>query len=227
MQIGQAVLVPPNVSGHDDTRRSYDAVAVGYDRAIGDELAGKPLDRALLAAFLEHCAGGAIGDLGCGPGHIGAHLAGLGARIVGIDLSEQMCALAGQRGLAAAVGDLVALPVADGCLAGVVCWYALIHLEQAERAVGYQEIARVVRPGGWALVAFHTSDPDAQPGDERRFTNWLEQQVELTFRFLDPEAEITAAEAAGLGLSARLDRQPVAGEHPSHRTYLVLQRPPA
>ena len=34
-------------------RASYDAVAVDYARLLGTELAGKPLDRAMLAAFAE------------------------------------------------------------------------------------------------------------------------------------------------------------------------------
>ena len=37
----------------DRTRASYDAVAAAYAAALSDELAGKPLDRALLAVFAE------------------------------------------------------------------------------------------------------------------------------------------------------------------------------
>ena len=36
-----------------DTRASYDAVAVGYAERFRDELAAKPLDRAMLAGFAE------------------------------------------------------------------------------------------------------------------------------------------------------------------------------
>jgi hypothetical protein len=38
---------------HDSVRRSYDAVAEQYVASFGGELAGKPLDRALLACLLE------------------------------------------------------------------------------------------------------------------------------------------------------------------------------
>src|SRR2546429_9908660 len=37
----------------DQTRASYDAVAAAYAEALSDELARKPLDRALLTAFAE------------------------------------------------------------------------------------------------------------------------------------------------------------------------------
>ena len=64
---------------------------------------------------------------------------------------------------------------------------------------------------------------DARPGDNRHLASWWDQPIDLTFRFLDPDAEISAAGYAGLRLAARLDRQPVDGEHPSTRSYLLLQ----
>jgi hypothetical protein len=39
----------------EQTRASYDAVAEAYATAFSDELAGKPLDRALLDGFAELC----------------------------------------------------------------------------------------------------------------------------------------------------------------------------
>ena len=124
------------MSGHSTSRRSYDSVVARYEQAIGDQLAVKPLDRALLAAAADQCAGGVVGDLGCGPGHVAAHLTALGAHVVGVDLSPAMCALAGRRGVPAVA----------------------------------RELARVLRPAGWALIAFHTADADARPGDNRRRT---------------------------------------------------------
>lgn len=211
------------MSGHSTSRRSYDTVAARYEQAIGDELAVKPLDRALLAALADQCAGGVVGDLGCGPGHVAAHLSALGTHVVAVDLSPAMCALAGRRGVPAVAGDLVALPLADRSLSGIVCWYTVIHLDPAERTIAYRELARVLRPAGWALIAFHTAD--ARPGDTRHLTRWWDQPVDLTFRFLDPEAETTAAVYAGLRLTARIDRQPVDGEHSSTRSYLLLHAP--
>lgn len=52
------------------TRRSYETVAHAYAAEIADELAGKPLDRGLLDSLAELAAGGIIGDIGCGPGHV-------------------------------------------------------------------------------------------------------------------------------------------------------------
>src|SRR5437867_6393483 len=50
---------------------SYDRVATEYAGRFFDELAHKPLDRALLNCFAEQVQGrGPVADLGCGPGQI-------------------------------------------------------------------------------------------------------------------------------------------------------------
>jgi SAM-dependent methyltransferase len=208
----------------DALRRSYDAVADRYAAEISDELAGKPLDRALLDAFAELCDEGPVADIGAGPGHVGSYLAARGARVFTIDVSEVMCRRArADHRLPAAVGNLARLPVAAASLAGVICFYALIHLNPAERGAAYREVARVTRPGGHALLAFHTSDNDVEAGEAKRLTEWWGHPVELTFQFLDPSEEAHAACLAGLDLLSRLDREPHGHEHPSRRSYLLLR----
>jgi predicted TPR repeat methyltransferase len=75
-------------------RTSYDAVAQRYAKEVVEELPDKPVDRAMYQAFAElvgrahpgdDCA--AVGDVGCGPGHVTDHLAGLGLPMHGVDLS--------------------------------------------------------------------------------------------------------------------------------------------
>lgn len=55
------------------TRASYDRVASEYAQRVG-ELTGNSKT-------------GVIGDLGCGPGHVGRYLHVLGMDVVGVDLS--------------------------------------------------------------------------------------------------------------------------------------------
>ena len=79
------------------TRASYDAVAAGYSGHFRDELAARPLDRAMLAGFAElvRTAGaGPVADIGCGTGRVTAHLNDLGLSVFGVDLSPQMVAVA-------------------------------------------------------------------------------------------------------------------------------------
>ena len=207
------------------TRRSYDDVAADYARLIGGELDGKPFDRGLLGAFAELSAGGWVADIGCGPGHVAAHLADLGVDVVGLDLSVAMCSIgAANTGLPFAAADMTRLPVAGGALSGLVCLYAVIHLDDAARAAAYREFARVLRPGGVALVSFHTRDADFPTGSANQATTMMGHDVELTFRFLDPEFETRLLREAGFELIARLDRAPHAGtEHPSERSYLTAR----
>ncbi|WP_308205084.1 class I SAM-dependent methyltransferase [Frankia tisae] len=111
------------------TRDAYDGVAERYARMFSGELARRPLDRALLGAFAELVrsraaatgASAAVADLGCGPGHITAHLHDLGVEAFGIDLSPKMIALArrDRPGLRFEVGDMQGLALADGALGGI------------------------------------------------------------------------------------------------------------
>ncbi len=208
----------------DATRRSYDRVAGRYAAEIGDELAGKPLDRALLDAFAELVAGPVL-DVGGGPGHVADYLAQRGVWVVNTDLSPVMCELARQAGLPSVAADMTALPFRSDVAGGIVCLYAVIHLDTAQRAAAYTSFRRALRPGGLGLIAFHTRDADTRMGGEAALSSWWDEPVALTFRFLDPSVESEALVAAGFDLVARLDRTPGPEEHASDRTYLLVRRP--
>jgi hypothetical protein len=64
-----------------DTRASYDTVADSYSDFTREALTGETYLRAALTLFadLVHAVGeGPVADVGCGPGHIAAHLHKLG-----------------------------------------------------------------------------------------------------------------------------------------------------
>jgi SAM-dependent methyltransferase len=208
------------------TRRSYDAVAAAYAAEIGDELRHKPLDRALLDMISELASEGIVLDLGCGPGHVAAHLAER-SRAVGVDLSEVMAAQAWRaRRVPACAGDLTALPIRTESAAAIVCLYVIIHLDEQDRDAAYGELARVLQPGGHALIGFHVRDADHEPGEAITHREWWARPVELIFRFLDPDTEIGALSRAGFHLVARVYRAPYPGsEYPSQRCYLLARKP--
>ena len=201
------------------SRRSYDRVAARYALELSGELAGKPLDRALLDAVAES-ADGLVLYVGCGPGHVAAYLAGR-VPVVGVDLSPQMCTHAD---VPACAGDMTALPIRSHSVSALVCLYAVIHLDEGQRAQAYAEFARVLRPGGQALVAFHVRDAETRAGQEKTLTRWWDSEVDLTFRFLDPDEETRTLAEAGLTVTARLDRAPDPRvEHASDRAYLLAR----
>jgi SAM-dependent methyltransferase len=212
----------------DSIRDSYDAVAADYDRQISGELAGKPLDRGLLSAFAELVPRNLpIGDVGCGPGHVAQHLTGLDCAMVGVDLSPAMIDIARRRypHISFHVGSMLKLPVADGAWGGAVVMYSIIHLDADERRAACLELARVVCPGGYVMLAFHVSDTTHQPGDQLDEEELLGSRVELTMHFLRPDDVAADLRAAGFTETARLVREPDPSvEYASRRCYLIARR---
>jgi len=156
-------------------------------------------------------------------GHVAAYLRQQGVTVASTDLSPPMCQLAGEAGLASVAADMTQLPFSCDAVAGIVCLYAVIHLDADQRAAAYASFRRVLRPGGAALVAFHTRDADNAMGGAASVSTWWDQPVTLTFRYLDPAAESQALVAVGFEVVARLDRTSGPGEHASERTYLLLR----
>ena len=208
-------------------RAAYDAIARAYDAQLGDELDGKPFDRALLDGFTGLAGPGTIADVGCGPGHITRFLAARHADVIGIDLSPGMIAVARERApdLVVAVGSMLRLPAADGAWAGAVALYSIIHLTAGERAIACREFARTVRPGGWLLAAFHVDSPEFAIGEVNHLTTWFGEPVELDGFFLDPAEVVVDLESAGFAVMAEAVRQPLPEvEYPSRRCYVLAQR---
>jgi SAM-dependent methyltransferase len=201
---------------------SYDRVAADYTAQIAGELAGKPLDRALLLAFAEQAGAlGPICDLGCGPGHVAAFLAAGAANVEGVDLSAGMIEQARRRypSIAFRQGDMRSLDVPDGAFGGICAFYSMIHLQPSELAPAFGEWRRALCPGGLVLVAFHIGDTVVH------LEEWWEQPVDLDFRFLQPEVVAAALQEAQFTVEALLRRAPYPGvEHPSERGYLLARK---
>ena len=146
-----------------DTRTSYDTVAVSYADQLRDALAGKPYLRGSLALFadLVHDAGGGpVADVGCGPGHVTAHLRKLGVDAFGIDLSPAMIDVARRDhpGLRFEVGSMTDLDLADASVAGLLAFWSLIHVPDDAVPTVLGHFRRVLRPGGPLLLGFHVGN---------------------------------------------------------------------
>ncbi|WP_084590043.1 class I SAM-dependent methyltransferase [Lentzea albidocapillata] len=129
----------------------------------------RPLERAMLAAFAE-LADGPVADLGCGPGHLTAHLHSLGLDAFGLDLSPAMIALAREAHpeLRFDQGSMTALDLADGVLGGILAFYSVIHMPPDELPAVFAEFFRVLAPGGHLLLGFYAGDdPEPQEFDHK------------------------------------------------------------
>ena len=203
-----------------DTKAAYDAVATLYAELFSDILKTLPLERAMLAAFAElvqaHDAG-PVADLGCGPGHVTAHLNALGPATFGIDLSPEMIALARQAhpDLRFDEGSMTALDLADGSLGGVLANFSVIHTPPAQVPVVFAEFGRVLAPGGYLLIGFFAGD---DPVPEA-----FDHKVTLAYRW-SPDSLADLLGQAGFGEVGRLRREPVEGERPFHQAFLLMRK---
>lgn len=150
-------------------RDGYDRWAPHYD---GDGNPLLALEERVFDAALGPVEGLGVLDLGCGTGRHAQRLARRGARVVGLDLSPGMLAVAARRtaGLDVTLArhDLHdPLPLAAASVDRVVASLVVEHL--ADLGAFYGEVARVLRPGGRALLT--TLHPAlALRGVQARFT---------------------------------------------------------
>lgn len=188
------------------TRDAYDAAAATYAQLFRDALRDSPLDRAMLGAFADVVrtgGDGRVADLGCGPGHITAHLDELGLAAFGVDASPAMIALARQAhpALQFDVGSMAALDIADGVLGGVLSRWSVIHTPPQELPVILAEFHRVLAPGGHLLIGFSASDGPSHP------TQVFDHTVAPAYRWW-PDHLAAMLRASGLAETARMVREP-------------------
>ena len=134
-------------------RAGWGAKAQTYGRLTGqitNRLVEPLLDAAAVAADM------AVLDVGTGPGHAAQRAAQRGAVVTGVDIADEMVALARrrQRGIHFLRADAEDLPFAERSFDALVCNFAINHLPRPEHAV--REFARVVVPGG--RIALSTWD---------------------------------------------------------------------
>jgi SAM-dependent methyltransferase len=200
---------------------SYDSAAQAYAEHLAGELAHKPLDRHLLNRFADETRGrGLVADLGCGPGHLARYLHEQGVTTVGLDLSPGMVEVAAglHPGLDFRVGDMTGLHLAGASLAGSVSFYSIVHFNPSELGKVFQEMRRVLAPGGLALVAFHIGEQVVHLDD------LFGAPVSLDFRFHVPGKVIEALQAARLTVIEHAEREPYDDvEYPSRRCYLLAK----
>lgn len=144
-----------------------------YESPLLRQVAGpalRPGGLALTQKALAWCGfapGDRVLDVGCGLGASAGHLAGeRGLRALGMDISPSMLREAGrvQPGLPLIQAKAEALPLADACLAGVLC-ECVLSLTASPPAV-LTECRRVLLPGG-RLILSDIYLRDAPAGDGR------------------------------------------------------------
>ncbi|SCG69677.1 class I SAM-dependent DNA methyltransferase [Micromonospora halophytica] len=192
----------------DDTRTSYNTVAVSYADLLRDALAGEPFQRGILALFAELVraqGNGPVGDAGCGPGRITAYLQGIGLDAFGVDLSPAMIDIARRDhpGLRFEVGSMTSLELADGSLTGLLAWFSLIHVPDDEVPTVFAEFFRVLRPGGILLLGFHAGE-----GSKLKTEGYGGHPMNVYVHRRSPARVATWLDAAGFTVEAEMVHHP-------------------
>ena len=151
-------------------RQDWNRVAGGWekwDRFFDEQMAF--LNHRLVAdARLR--SGMRVLDLGSGTGYpalLGAQTVGPNGSVTGLDLAEQMLAVARRKATALGLanvtfrsGDVTALPFDTNLFDAVTSRFCLMFLPEIPKAAA--EIARVLRPGGWVASAVWSA-PEKNP----------------------------------------------------------------
>ncbi|MGD2019095.1 MAG: ubiquinone/menaquinone biosynthesis methyltransferase [Planctomycetota bacterium] len=112
--------------------------------------------RKVMAAAGKPGEGATVVDVACGTGDLALLLARRGARVVGVDFTFEMVALAPEKERAGAgpmawvQGDGLELPLATDSADVATIAFGLRNVADRRRCI--REMARVVRPGGRVLV---------------------------------------------------------------------------
>ena len=131
--------------------RQYDDLAAEWWRPGGgfELLHWLAQARGALVPPAEHPAAVLV-DAGCGGGLLAPHIERLGYRHVGVDLGRAGLEQSATRGVTGVIGDVTALPLADGAADVVVAGEILEHVTDLPAAVA--ELCRVLRPGGLLVL---------------------------------------------------------------------------
>ena len=213
-----------NVERIETIRADYDRIAREYARRLYNELEGKPLDRDLLRRFAAATNGrGPVCDMGCGPGQVARFLRGQAAEVFGLDLSPGMIDEARKLNpeIEFREGNMLALPLKDGELAGIAAFYAIVNLAAELLPTVFGEMARVLAPGGLLLLAFHAGGEALRPGEL-----WG-QPISMEFLLFPPLTIRTLLEQAGFEIEEVVERGPYAPdvEHQTRRAYIFARKP--
>jgi SAM-dependent methyltransferase len=123
-------------------------------------------------------------DLCCGPGrHLGP-LVAAGYEVAGLDIDSVPLGDSRARAFDVVQGDMRYLPIRGGSLDGVVClWQSFGHFDDTTNRAVLAEVARVLRPGGIAILdVYHRLYYERRRGDRTLEHNGLRIVERRTMR---------------------------------------------
>lgn len=145
-----------------------------------------------LDRFTGSLPGGPVLDLGCGAGRDTDYLTRRGVNVVAGDLSERLLTMTRRRCWPTAVVqlDLLNLPFADAVFAGVWACASVLHIPSLDHPRSFNEINRVLRPGGVAAISLQAgTDEGWKIGKRLTCPRWFSSRT--------PDSVVDELDAAG------------------------------
>lgn len=135
-----------------DLKGTYDRIAADWDRDHKGDAWWKEEIENYLAMVPP---GGSILDLGCGPGHKSAFFAARGYETTGIDLSEEMIAIAKRdvQNATFEVRDMYALSGIGRPFDSVFACASLLHIPKQDVHLIMSSIVSILNPGGTCYIS--------------------------------------------------------------------------
>jgi SAM-dependent methyltransferase len=177
-------------------------------------------------------AGAATLDLGCGEGRVGRELARAGHRLSGVDSSPTLIAAAERAGdyQRLVCADGAELPFKDASFDLAIAFMSLQDMDRPADAIA--ELARVLRPGGYAAIAivhpFNRSPEGLEDYfAERRRTQPHERDgLPITFEEMERPLDAYTGPLAASGFVIEQLREPRAfGREPPDPLARATRRP--
>jgi SAM-dependent methyltransferase len=201
----------------------YDKVAEEYAKKFCSEHEKKPKDREILYRFSQETKDRKpVWDFGCGPGQTTKYLKDLGIEIAGMDISEKLLEQA--RTIHPDIhfqnGNILELLFENSSIAGVVAFYAIVHFSKEQVGKVFDNIFRVLIPGGVFLFTYHIGDEIIHVDE------FLGKQIDIDFMFFRTDFIYRRLGESGFENIEVIEREPYPEvEYPSRRAYVFARKP--
>ncbi len=204
------------------TRRAYNLAARKYHDLFHNEMNEKAYDRQLLDSFASKFDEEAlICDAGCGPsGHIGRYVFDKGIPVIGVDISDRCIQLARSHnpGMRFVLGDIASLAFEEGTFDGIIAYYAIIDTPRRYMNRVFGELYRVLKPGGYLLVAVKAGQTEGYMDD------LLGIETEIYFALFTEEQIASYYEQAGFNIEFLERRNPYDFEISNERIFAIGEK---
>jgi SAM-dependent methyltransferase len=207
----------------ENTRVSYDKAGQKYFDFFHDELDNHEFDQKLLKFFAGSLSSDPIiCDFGCGPAAQYANfLVPFAKKVYALDISPKNITIAKEHNsnLYFKCENMLDTSFKDSSLDGIISFYSIFHIPKEFDYKFFEEVSRVLKPGGKILIMTHKGDL-VQTFNEL----WDHDDLTLFVNFHTEEELIASTKKSGLIVESCYSKESYY-PFPEERIILTLRNP--